>query len=200
MSTAVAVRKSRLEVLEQEIREASFEAFFFVGQRLLEIRRDRLYEKAGFRSWSSYCAAGRLEYKKRMADEYIRASELRPKLGTIVPKSDEWRVDHLRELAKCETDNDAKRVAKNVISHAKKTGEQVTAKLIAQVRDGETPKAAKRLAAASLEVHLDKLASFLLKWRNSLEQVDASQWESVPPNVMKRVITEGSALLSFLRS
>jgi len=41
----------------------------------------------------------------------------------------EWTVADLVEIAKCETDNDAKRVAKNVIAHAKKTGERVTAKL-----------------------------------------------------------------------
>jgi hypothetical protein len=43
-----------------------------------------------------------------MADIYIRASELRPKLGNSIPH--DWRVVELRELCKCKTDNDAKRV------------------------------------------------------------------------------------------
>jgi hypothetical protein len=189
--------KGRLEVLEQEIREAAYEAFFYVGQRLLEIRRDRLYEKAGFKSWSKYCGAGRVEYGKRHADKLIRASELRSKIG---PREAQFSWRQMEELAKCETDNDAKRVAKTVISLAKKTGEKVTAKLIAQTRDGETSKPARELAAAGLEVHLDKLASIFIQWRTSLEKVDLTQWDSVPKNVLKRVITEGDALLSFLRS
>jgi hypothetical protein len=43
-----------------------------------------------------------------MADRYIRASELRPKLGTN--STHDWKVSELIELCKCETDNDAKRV------------------------------------------------------------------------------------------
>lgn len=196
-------KASKLEVLEREIREAGYEAFFYIGQRLLEIRQKRLYEEAGYKSWSSYCGAGRIDVSKSQADIYIRSSELRPKLGTIVPNSEGWGIGQMRELAKCETDNDAKRVAKNVIAHAKKTGEKVTAKLIAQLRDGETSKPARAMAKqlndARLEVHLDKLASIFLEWRTSLERVDVDQWESVPANVMTRVITEGNALLSFLK-
>ena len=71
---------TRLEALEQEIRDAEYEAFFYIGQRLLEIRQKRLYEHAGYKSWSAYCAAGRLEFKKSAADRYIQASVLRPKL------------------------------------------------------------------------------------------------------------------------
>lgn len=191
--------KRTLEQVEKEINEAAYEAFFYIGQRLLEIRRDRLYEQEDYRSWSAYCAAGRIEFQKAQADKYIRASDLRPKLASRGANF-EWGIKHMLELAKCETDNDAKRVAKNVIAHAKKSGEKVTARLIAQFRDGETSKPARQLEEASLEVHLDKLATLLLNWRLSLEQIDVSQWDSVPPNVMTRVIAEGDALLSFLRS
>jgi hypothetical protein len=63
---------------------------------------------AGFKSWSKYCGAGRIEYRKRQADDVIRASELRPKLGGTPPNSDGWSVRQMVELAKCETDNDAR--------------------------------------------------------------------------------------------
>lgn len=54
---------NRLEVLEHEINEAAYAVFVYVGQRLSEIRRDKLYRDAGFKSWSAYCAAGRLDFK-----------------------------------------------------------------------------------------------------------------------------------------
>ena len=191
--------RRQLETVEQEIRETTYEAFFYVGQRLLEIRRDRLYEQAGYTSWSKYCAAGRIEFRKAQADQYIRASDMRPKLPRLLGNA-EWTVHQVLELAKCETDNDAKRVAKKVIAEAKRNNGKVTAKLIAQTRDGETSKPARALDQASLEVHLDKLASIFLDWRRSLEQIDLEQWDSVPADVMTRVTAEGDALLSFLRS
>jgi len=192
------MNKRKLEVVEAEIQEASYEAFFYVGQRLLEIKRDRLFEQEDFKSWDAYCRAGRLDYKKAQADVYIRASTLR-KVDGFPSSANDWTVHQLQELAKCETDNDAKRVAKKVISHAKKTKERVTAKLIASIRDGETSKPAKQLEAASLDKHLDKLASTLVKWRISLEQIDLNQWEDVPQDVMTRVTTETNNLLKFLK-
>ncbi len=88
----------------------------------------------GFRSWSQYCASGRIEYKASQADRYIRAAELRPKLPPM--GGSDWTERQLRELTLCETDNDAKRVAKKAIAQAEKTGERVTARLIAEIRDG----------------------------------------------------------------
>ena len=72
----------KLERLETEINTEAFEAFYHIGQKLLRIKADRLYESAGFKSWAQYCASGRIEYSKSMAEHYIRASELRPKLVT----------------------------------------------------------------------------------------------------------------------
>ena len=72
------------------------------------------FREVGFKSWSAYCVAGRIEYQRTQADRCIRASELRPKL---VPIGDiDWTERMLRELVLCETDNDAKRVAANVVS------------------------------------------------------------------------------------
>jgi hypothetical protein len=68
--------------------------------------RETNFEKAGFKSWSKYCGAGRVEYGRRMADKYIRASELRPKIGNS--SSRDWTTADMLELAKCETDNDAR--------------------------------------------------------------------------------------------
>jgi hypothetical protein len=204
MSTALSVVRndghelSELEQLEQEINSAAYEAFVFIGQRLAKIRKDRMYENEGYKSWSAYCAAGRIEYGKRQADRYITASLLRPKLGTS--KSHDWRVRDLEELAKCETDREAKTVAKKVIAEAKRTGERVTARLIAEIRDSRTTKPEKDLEAASLDTHLDKLASLALRWRTSLEKVDLIQWEDVDKTVMTRAITEVSALLKFLKT
>jgi len=192
-----------LERLETEINTEAFEAFYHIGQKLLQIRTKRLYEKAGFKSWEQYCGSGRIEYSKSMADIYIRASELRPKLGNSIPH--DWRVVELRELCKCETDNDAKRVAKKAIAQAEKTGKRVTARLIAEIRDGveETGRADKkleeRLASASLEKHLDKLADVLVDWRKSLEQIASEQWDKVPTRTLTRVRREAESLASFLK-
>jgi len=193
----------KLERLETEINTEACEAFYHIGQKLLEIKRNELYREAGFSSWSQYCASGRIEYSKSMADIYIRASELRPKLGNSIPH--DWRVVELRELCKCETDNDAKRVAKKAIAIAEKTNQRVTARLIAEVRDGddETGRAVKKhkeqLAAASLDTHLDKLSDLLVDWRRSLEAIDSKQWESVPQRILTRVRREAEHLTSFLK-
>ena len=52
------------------------------------------------------------------ADCYIQASELRPKLTNNV--GHEFTQWQMRELCKCKTDRDAKRVAKKAIALAKK--------------------------------------------------------------------------------
>jgi bacterioferritin (cytochrome b1) len=192
-----------LEQLETEINTEAFEAFFHIGQKLLRIKTERLYESAGFKSWSQYCASGRIEYQKSQADRYIRASELRPKLGYSGTHS--LGVKEMLELCKCETDNDAKRVAKKAIAQAEKTGERVTARLIAEIRDGveETGVAAKKLdkqlEAASLDTHLTNLANQLVDWRKSLEGVDFDQRDGVQPRIMARAIRELEALTTFLK-
>jgi len=205
MSTALSVVRndghelSELEQLEQEINSAAYEAFVFIGQRLATIRKKRLYEREGYKSWSSYCAAGRIEFGKAHAERLITASLLRPKLPPI-GGGQEWTESHLRELAKCDTEREAKTVAKKVIAEAKRTGERVTARMIAEIRDSRTTKPAKALEAASLDSHLDKLASLALKWRTSLEQIDLNQWEDVDNTVLTRVTMEVNALLKFLKS
>ena len=200
MATQISTA-SRLEILETEINSEAFEAFYHIGQKLLQIKQDRLFEQAGFKSWSAYCASGRIDYGKSQANDYIRASEMRPKL-TGIPVS--FTVDQMLQLCKCETDTDAKRVAKKAISLAKKTGERVTAKLIKRVRDGDTGQAKRRrdaaLAEASLEDHLVELAGVLGDWRTSLEQIDLEQWSEPRPAVLARVKDEARKLLEFLES
>jgi hypothetical protein len=100
-----------LERIEKEINTESFEAFYHIGQKLLDVKKHHRYEEAGFKSWTAYCKAGRLDYKRTQADHYIQASELRPKLVTICDH--EFTESHMRELCKCETERDAKRVAKS---------------------------------------------------------------------------------------
>jgi hypothetical protein len=193
----------KLERLETEINTEAFEAFYHIGQKLLEIKRDELYREVGYESWSSYCKAGRIEYKTAMADYYIRAAELRPSLPNTIGR--DWRMSELIELCKCETDNDAKRVAKKAIAIAAKSGERVTARLIAQVRDGadETgatvKKQGEQLQSASLENHLNNLSDLLVDWRKSLEQIDLEQWESVSSRSLARVRREADALSVFLK-
>lgn len=192
-----------LERLETEINTEAFEAFYHIGQKLLRIKTERLYQSAGFKSWSQYCGSGRIDYKLSQADARIRASELRPKLPAV-PGGD-WSVRAVEELCKCETDNDAKRVAKKAIAQAEKTGERVTARLIAEIRDGvqETGRAAekldKQLEAATLEKHLDNLADILVDWRKSLEAIDLEQWEEVPKRILARVRRESESLTTFLK-
>lgn len=192
-----------LERLETEINTEAFEAFYHIGQKLLDIKKNELYVAAGFKSWSAYCGSGRIDYQKAMANYYIRASELRPKLANIV--GHDWSLRQVLELCKCETDNDAKRVAKKAISRASKTGERVTAKLIAQVRDGDdetgkaTEKHKEQLQAASLENHLASLADLLVDWRKSLETIDLELWESVPTRSLARARRELEALTTLLK-
>lgn len=193
----------KLERLETEINTEAFEAFYHIGQKLLEIKRNELYREAGFSSWSAYCASGRIEYSLSRADLRIRAAELRPKLPAM--QGVDWSVSQVEQLCKCETDNDAKRVAKKAIAIAEKTDQRVTARLIAEVRDGddETGRAVKKhkeqLAAASLDTHLDKLSDLLVDWRRSLEAVDSEQWESVSQRILARVRREAEHLTSFLK-
>jgi len=204
MATAIATT-TRLEILESEINTEAFEAFYHIGQKLLEIKKGRLYENAGFKAWGSYCASGRIDYGKAQSDCYIRASELRPKMDAPSIHH-EFSVKEMLELCKCETDNDAKRVAKKAIALAKKTGERVTARMIAQVRDGldESGAENKQLEAAlddaSLAAHLEELSDILVEWRISLEQVDLEQWSDLRPVVLTRVKAEARKLLKFLES
>ena len=192
-----------LERLETEINTEAFEAFYHIGQKLLRIKTERLYESAGYKSWSQYCGSGRIEYSLSRADLRIRAAELRPELPAL--RGGDWSVSQVEELCKCETDNDAKRVAKKAIAQAEKTGKRVTARLIAEIRDGveETGRADKkleeRLASASLEKHLDKLADGLVDWRKSLEQIASEQWDKVPTRTLTRVRREAESLASFLK-
>ena len=122
-----------------------------VGQKLLEIKAGRLYEDEGFKTWSAYCSSGRIDYRKAQADNYIRASELRPKLPETPTNCSSWTESQLRELCRCETDVDAKRVARKAISQAKKTGDRVTAKMIAKIRDGDDETGASREETAGCQ-------------------------------------------------
>lgn len=204
--------QAKLRRLEQEINTEAFEAFYHIGQKLLEIKRERLYEhetdaktNKPFKSWGAYCASGRIDYQRTMADHYIRAAELRPKLVNNVNQH-EFSVRQMIELCKCETDNDAKRVAKKSIAEAKKRGERVTARLIGEIRDGDgetgatTKKHKEKLQKASLAEQLNDLSDILVNWRTSLEALDSLYWESVDKVTMTRVIAESNALTKFLRS
>lgn len=201
--TQLTKRLRDLEELEGEINKAAYEAFYYIGQKLLEIKQSKSYEVAGFKTWASYCASGRLDFNVTQADLHIRASQLRPKIGA---SGTDLNLKQMAELTKCETDNDAKRVVKKAIVLAKKTGEKLTAKLISQVRDGsdETGRTDTRrdarLDSASLETHLTQLSDLLVNWRKSLEKVDLNQWDSIPTKTMTRVIREVDALSKFLEN
>lgn len=204
MSTAISTKtksEQDLETLEKEINSEAFEAFYHIGQKLLAIKTQRLYEAVGFSSWSSYCASGRIEHGRSQADKCIRASELRPKLAPI---GADWTLLQVLELTKCETDNDAKRVAIKAIKLADKQGVNVTAKLIAQVRDGadETGNADEKrdadLQAASFDTHMAKLADILDKWLYSFEQVGPEQLDTVSNEVLIRVKNSLAGLTKFV--
>jgi|694.fasta_scaffold03942_2 hypothetical protein len=109
-----------LHRLESEIASEASEAFYHIGQKLLRIKTDRLYQSAGFKSWAQYCASGRIEYGTAQADKYIRASQLRERIPTPSQGGD-WNVKSVLELCKCETDNDAKRVVKKASCNTGKT-------------------------------------------------------------------------------
>lgn len=201
MSTTKAQRElETLERFEKEIASEISEAFYHIGQKLLKIKRDRLYEAVDCKSWEAYCRSGRIEYEKRQANNYIRASELRPRLPTIKVGNNiaHWTQRQVLELCKCTTDKDAVRVAKAAIKLAKNTEQKLTAKLIATVRDRDTGQDVRDLAAASLDTHLGKLASTLVRWRTSLEQIADEQWDEVDSEITTRVVNESKALYKFL--
>lgn len=191
----------QLETLEKEIASEISEAFYHIGQKLLKIKRDRLYEAVDCKSWEAYCRSGRVNYKIAQANRLIRASQLRPKLPTLkvdrIP-IDFWSMDQVLELCKCETDKNAVSVAKAAIKLAKNTEQKLTAKLIATVRDRDTGQDVRNLAAASLDTHLGKLASTLVRWRTSLEQIADEQWDEVDSEITTRVVNESKALYKFL--
>lgn len=201
------MQKHEIEKLESEINSEAYEAFYHIGQKLLRLKRGRCWEALGLKGWNAYCASGRIEHGKSAADKYIRSSELRPKIeqvGTI--RTHDWTHHQMLELCKCKTDNDAKRVARKAISQAKKSGERVTARLIAQVRDGddETGREKKRrdaaLDAASLDKHLNRMSDKLVEWRTSLEQVDLEAWDDLDPVSLTRVQAEARKFLKFLEN
>jgi len=195
MSTTKANQR-QLETLEKEIASEISEAFYHIGQKLLKIKRDRLYEAVDCKSWEEYCRSGRMEYARVQADKYIRCSELRPRLPDTNGVG--WSIRQVEELCKCETDKDAVRVAKAAIKLAKNGEQKLSAKLIATVRDRDTGQDVRDLAAASLDAHLGKLASTLVRWRTSLEQVADEQWDEVDSEITTRVVNESKALYKFL--
>lgn len=201
--STVEANQKKLETLEKEIASEISEAFYHIGQKLFKIKKDKLYESVDCRSWEAYCRSGRIEYKITQANNYIRASQLRPKLPTLkkVDRNtvDFWSMHQTLELCKCETDKDAVRVAKAAIKLAKESKQKLSAKLITTVRDRDTGRDVQELAAASLDTHLSKLASTLVRWRTSLEQVADEQWEEVDSEVMTRVVNESNALYKFLK-
>ena len=186
--------------------DAAYEAWVYVRQRLAEIKDTKLFESAGFTGWQAYCNSGRLDYKKAQANDLISTSDLRKKLPRMAETLGHWNQWQVMELRKCETDKDAIRVAKKAIAKAKKTKSRVTASLIAEIRDGDaetgkaSAKAEKKLDAARLDKHLEKLADLLMTWRTSLENVPGDAWEDVPRDLMIRVTTEAADLTTFLRS
>ncbi len=190
----------QLETLEKEIASEISEAFYHIGQKLLKIKRDRLYEAVGCKSWEAYCRSGRVEYKANQANAYIRCSQLRPKLPSVKLGDNvtEWTQRQVLELCKCETDKDAVRVAKAAIKLAKNGEQKLSANLIATVRDRDTGQDVRDLAAASLDTHLGKLASTLVRWRTSLEQIADEQWDEVDSEITTRVVNESKALYKFL--
>ena len=104
-----------LERIEKEINTESFEAFYHIGQKLLDVKKHHRYEEAGFKSWTAYCSSGRIEYAKVTADRYIRSSELRPKLD-VGPNGIQFTVRHMIELCKCSTDIQIRVLLKSAMS------------------------------------------------------------------------------------
>jgi hypothetical protein len=192
-----------LHRLESEIASEASEAFYHIGQKLLRIKTKRLYEAEGFASWAQYCKSGRIEYQLTQADRYIRAAELRPKLpaGTKGTSSQDWTLKQVIELAKCETDNDAVRVAQKAID----SGKKISATLIAQIRDGDeetgraTAKHLQALKEASLENHLEKFGDILTDWRVALTLVEPHQWDLIPEKVISRLRFEWQQIERLLK-
>jgi hypothetical protein len=129
--------------LESEISTEAIEAVCSIGRKLATIHLNKLYRRAGFRSWDAYCKSNRVPFVKQQADRYIRAANLIPRLPKI-PKLEqnlfqlsEWNQWQVLELDKCK---DAVLVAEKAIEKAVANSQKeggkfdLTAKLIAETR------------------------------------------------------------------
>ena len=102
MTTAVATRKQRLRTLEKEIR-TGMEEFYYVGQKLKEIRDDELYKEDGFKTWEAYCR-DRWDWSRDYAYKLITASDYRAKLPDVdklyTHAEKGWSEASVRELTR----------------------------------------------------------------------------------------------------
>lgn len=215
--------KLALHVVEDEINDVGkrvFEDFYYIGQRLQQIRDERLYQSEGFKSWSSYCKSGRIEHSKQHADRMIRHAELRPMLADVEPVGSTWAERSLRELAKLPEKNDAKRVSKKIATHLKKNPEtKLTSALVKEFVESDTGVARKRAEAVEAKLnakhkteqeesqlahHIKEFLRMARDYRKAFEAVTSVEdWQDADrqsPDSAKRLADELEAIASYLRS
>ncbi len=134
--------EQRLRVCEQVLLD-HMEEFVKVGLALKEIKDNRLYEADGHDDWGEYLksANNRFGLSRSYADELIGSAELRKKLPDIVPATGGndgmagWTERSIRQLKKLKTDEQAKRVAAQVVQAVKDDGEKLTSTLVGKFVD-----------------------------------------------------------------
>lgn len=122
MPIATASRKQRLRTLEKEIR-SGMEEFYYVGQKLKEIRDDELYKEDGFETWESYCRE-RWEWSRDYTYKLIAASEYREKLPAPTSGIHSWSERSVRELTRIPDKKQAARVAKKIVAEVERSEKQ----------------------------------------------------------------------------
>ena len=216
-------RKQRLRKLEKEIR-TGMEEFYYVGQKLKEIRDDELYREDGFETWERYCRE-RWELGKSRVHQLIVASEYRDKITTSTSGGSQWSERAVRELTRIPDKKQAARVAAKVVKeversekHAANNGDSKPLKLTASTvrkfvdddlgvdraaKAKETKRERERSQLVDLHHYLPRSQAYIEGVTETLAQVPGDAWELLAdshPGVAERLAEACDELAALLRS
>lgn len=186
MSDDIEKRKRRLMECEEVLASHSRHVFE-AGRIIREIRDDKLYLEAGFKTFEEYCKT-RWEFTVRHAQRLMVAAEIREKLPEF-PESDRkgriWKETYVRELDRLPNTARIITVAKKVIEAVEKNGTKLTGHMVRKVVDKEL--GIKRARAAP-SPKID-LAEAMRRWTGTLE-ADAEILEKAPDDALEIIAEE----------
>jgi hypothetical protein len=148
-ATTVIVRRKasdldaakRLEKLESTIRRGMQE-FMKVGSALAEVKRDRLFEVAGYESFEDY-ARDKFGFEKTQSYGLVNAASTVERLSAIAEcKQLPSCEGQVRPLARLQPEQ-AARVWKQALKQSKQDARAVTARVVQEVASSMFPKRAK---------------------------------------------------------
>ncbi len=132
------IRKQRLRMLENEIRDGLLEgaeAFYYVGMKLKEIKDDELWDTEGFASWNKYILSGRLEMSASHVKRHIQSAAYRQKIGlaqNLGERKSGWSHWAFEQLTRVPLEQ-APRVAKKIEAQAEKKGVALTGSFVREI-------------------------------------------------------------------